>query len=368
MAEKEVYLLCDNLEEPCKIAFFQDRRVVEIWCRASGPELGEVHLARLVHFHKAQRRATATLEDGTKVSWQTHPSQKLEIGQLVMVTLTAFGWQDKPLQASMGAQIAGHYGLLLIGTKTNSTIRFSKKQAEYSSAKKLLNALQKTSLAQELSAADASLIIRRRSVEKFAEALNKTAEQLLIKALEEEIKNELDIWKEQAHLVADLRGEANPRKIFSGLPFIQQACLYADAYDIRIAQRQDFSDILSDLTQIMSPRYVTKSGAIVWIEPTRAAITVDVDSAASGLTPATLASHTLPEIFYLLRLRGLAGRVLIDIPYLNRASRKKFEIEIKALCKSDPRQPEYSGFTPSGLVELRYRYGRQPLDKSLESL
>ena len=368
MAEKEVYLLCDNPEEPHKIAFFQDRSVVEIWCRAEGPELGEVHLARLVHFNNAQRRATATLQDGSKISWQTHRNQKLEIGQLVMVTLTAFGWQDKPLQASMGAQIAGHYGLLVIGAEKNSAIRFSKKQAEHPSARKLLEALQKTSLAEQLSAADASLIIRRRSIEKFGEALDEVAKQLLITALQEETENGLDIWKEQAHPVADLRGEAHPRQIFSGLPLIQQASLYADTKDIRIAHSQDFAQIHSDLTQIMSPKYVSNSGAVIWIEPTRAAIMIDIDSAQSGLSPAALASQTLPEIFYLLRLRGLAGRVLIDIPYLNGPERKKCEADIKALCKADPRQPEYSGFTPSGLVELRYRYGRQPLDKSLKSL
>ena len=368
MAEKEVYLLCDNLETPNKIAFFQDRSVVEIWCRASGPELGEVHLARLIHFHKAQRRAIAILQDGSKISWQTHRIQKLEIGQLVMVTLTAFGWQDKPLQASLGAQIAGNYGLLVIRAENHSAIRFSKKQAENHSARKLLEALQKTSLAQQLSAADASLIIRRRSIEKFSEALDEVAEKIVITALQEETKNALDIWKEKAHPIVDLRGEASPRQIFSGLPLIQQASLYADSNDIRIAHSQDFAQIRSDLTQIMSPRYVTKTGAIIWIEPTRAAIMIDLDSAASSLAPATLASHTLPEIFYLLRLRGLAGRVLIDIPHLNGPDRKKCETEIKALCKADPRQPEYSGLTPSGLVELRYRYGRQPLDKSYESL
>ena len=368
MAEKEVYLLCDNPEEPHKIAFFQDRSVVEIWLRAEGPELGEVHLARLVHFHNAQRRATATLQDGSKISWQTHRNQKLEIGQLVMVTLTAFGWKDKPLQASMGAQIAGHYGLLVMGAEKNRTIRFSKKQAENPSARKLLEALQKTSLAQQLSAADASLIIRRRSIKKFGEALDEVAEQLLITAFQEETENALAIWEKKAHLVADLRGEAHPRQIFSGLPLIQQASLYADSNDIRIAHSQDFAQIRSDLHQIMSPRYVTKSGAIIWIEPTRAAIMIDVDSAASSLTPASLASQTLPEIFYLLRLRNLAGRVLIDIPYLNGPDRKKCETEIKALCNADPRQPEYSGFTPSGLVELRYRYGRHPLDKCYDSL
>ena len=368
MAEKEVHLLCDNLEEPHKIAFLQDRSVVEIWCRAAGPELGEVHLARLVHFHKAQRRAIATLQDGSKISWQTHRSQKLEIGQLVMVTLTAFGWQDKPLQASMGAQIAGHYGLLVVGAEKNTTIRFSKKQADNPSARKLLEALQKTSLAQQLSAADASLVIRRRFIEKFGEALDEVAEQLLITALQEETKNGLYIWREQAHPVADLRSEVHPRQIFSGLPLIQQASLYADTKDIRIARSQDFAQIHNDLTQIMSPRYVTKTGAIIWMEPTRAAIMIDVDSAQSSLAPAILASQTLPEIFYLLRLRGLAGRVLIDIPYLNGPSRKKCETEIKALCKADPRQPEYCGFTPSGLIELRYRYGRQPLDKNYECL
>lgn len=368
MAERDVYLLCDDREEPHKIAFFQEGRIAEIWCLAEGPELGEVHLARLVHLHKAQRRATGILHDGTKISWQTHRHQKLEVGQLAMVTLTAFGWQDKPLQASMGAQIGGHYSLLVIGGRADSPIRFSKKQGRDPSSIMLVDALQKTRLAQQLSAADASLIIRRRAIEKFGEAPDQIGEEALLVALQEEAKNLLDIWQAQAHNVADLRAEAAPRLIFAGLPLIQQASLYANTNDIRTAHSQDFAQLRNDLPQIVSLRYVCKSGAIIWIEPTRAAIMIDLDSAASNLTPSALASQTLPEIFYLLRLRGLGGRVLIDIPYLNAQDRQQCETEINALCKTDPRQPEFSGFTTSGLAELRYRYGRQPLDKSLESL
>ena len=104
MAEENSYFLVDNAEAARKIAFFQDGRLAELWSAQQGPELGEVHLAHVVHLHKAQRRATGTLHDGTKISWQTRRHEHLDIGQLVVVTLTAFGWQDKPMQASGGAR------------------------------------------------------------------------------------------------------------------------------------------------------------------------------------------------------------------------------------------------------------------------
>ena len=364
MAEENSYLLADNAEAAHKIAFFQDGRLAEIWSAQQGPELGEVHLARVVHLHKAQRRATGTLHDGTKISWQTRRHEHLDIGQLVVVTLTAFGWQDKPMQASAGAQIAGRYGVLALTEENKaSPIRLSKKIRDSAPSTSLLLALEKSALASSLSAAGANLIIRRHSLIGAA-----TDQSEIITRVTEEAQMLLALWQERAHMLADKRSEARPRQIFAGLPFIQQAILYAGEGDVRIAADDDFVRILGELAPLLSTGHEIAGGAVIWIEPTRAAVMVDIDSAASGLAPTPLVGLVLPEIFYLLRLRGLAGRVLIDIPYLSAAERQQVSLQIESLCGADPRHPEFSGFTPSGLAELRYRYGRQPLDKTLESL
>ena len=364
MAEENSYLLVDDAKAARKIAFFQDGRLAELWSAQQGPELGEVHLVRVVHLHKAQRRATGTLHDGTKISWQTRRHEHLDIGQLVVVTLTAFGWQDKPMQASVGAQIAGRYGVLTLTEENQaSPIRLSRKTRDSAPSATLLHALETHALASRLSAAGASLIIRRHSLIGAA-----TDPAEIVASVTEEAQMLLALWQEQAQMLADKRSEARPRQIFAGPPLLQQAILYAGEGEVRIAADDDFIRMSVELAPLLSKGHELAGGAVIWIEPTRAAVMVDIDSAASNLAPTPLAGLVLPEIFYLLRLRGLAGRVLIDIPYLSAAERQQVSRQIESLCSADPRHPEFSGFTPSGLAELRYRYGRQPLDKTLESL
>ena len=364
MAEENNYFLVDDAQSARKIAFFHAGRLAEFWHAQQGPELGEVHLARVVHSQVAQRRATGTLLDGTKISWQTRRHEHLDTGQLAVVTLTAFGWQDKPMQASAGAQIAGRYGLLILTEEGNaSPIRISRKTRDSASSAGLLQVLQKSALASYLNAAGASLILRRHSLIRAATDISEIAARVI-----EEAQMLLGLWQEQAIPLADKRSEARPRQIFAGLPLLQQAVLYAGEGDVRIAAADDFTRITGELAPLLSPGHECVGGAKIWIEPTRAAVMVDIDSAASNLGPAALAGQVLPEIFHLLRLRGLGGRVLIDIPYLGAAERHQISQQIENLCRADPRHPESSGFTPSGLAELRYRYGRQPLDKTLESL
>ncbi len=364
MGRKDSYLLVDDSDNATKIAFIEDGRLAEFWQKEDSHELGEVHLARVLHTHTAQRRATGQLQDGTRISWQIPPSGRLETGQLAEVTLTAFGWQDKPMQASMGAQIAGQYSLLIFGAGTkDSPIRASRKQGENKEISALLKALQATELAKILRAAKYSLVLRRRILKDTDLSLPEKQDRLI-----KEAQSLLDIWQQHAKPVLDVRAEASPRQIFFGLPLLDQARRYAGIEEIRLATGNDFGDLKEAVHGVASLPYQMASGAGLWIEPTHAGVMVDMDSGASGLPPEELARHSLPEIFYLLRLRSLGGRVLIDIPYLNKQQRQQIEALIHMLCQTDPRQPEFFGFTPSGLAELRYRYARPSLDKAFWDL
>jgi len=364
MGRKESYLLVDDSDNATKVAFIEDGRLAEFWQKEDGHELGEVHLARVLHTHIAQRRATGQLQDGTRISWQIPPSGRLEIGQLAEVTLTAFGWQDKPMQASMGAQIAGQYSLLVLGAGTkDSPIRTSRKQGENKEAAALLKALQGTELAKILKVAKSSLVLRRRILTEPDISLPEKQDRLM-----KEAQGLLDIWQQHAKPVLDLRAEASPRQIFSGLPLLDQARRYAGIEEIRLATGNDFDDLKEAVHGAASLPYQMTSGASLWIEPTHAGVMVDMDSGASGMAPAELARHSLPEIFHLLRLRSLAGRVLIDIPFVKKQQHQQIEALIHMLCQADPRQPEFFGFTPGGLAELRYRYARPSLDKTFGDL
>ena len=90
---------------------------------------------------------------------------------------------------------------------------------------------------------------------------------------------------------------------------------------------------------------------------------VDIDSAASKLSPDRLCRTVLPELFAQIRLRRLAGKILIDMPYIAKDKRAGVLVEIDRLSRHDARYPDCLGFTRSGLLELSVRQGRPVLDK-----
>ena len=90
---------------------------------------------------------------------------------------------------------------------------------------------------------------------------------------------------------------------------------------------------------------------------------VDIDSAASKLAPDRLGEMILPELFTQIRLRRLAGKILVDMPYIKASKRDPVLAEIDRLSRGDPRYPDCLGFTRSGLLELSVRHGRSALDK-----
>ena len=51
MGRKDSYLLVDDSDNATKIAFIEDGRLAEFWQKEDGHELGEVHLARVLHTH-----------------------------------------------------------------------------------------------------------------------------------------------------------------------------------------------------------------------------------------------------------------------------------------------------------------------------
>ena len=90
---------------------------------------------------------------------------------------------------------------------------------------------------------------------------------------------------------------------------------------------------------------------------------IDIDSAASKLAPDRLCELVLPELFTQICLRRLAGKILVDMPYIAHHKRRSVLAEIDRLSRRDPRYPDCLGFTRSGLVELSVRHGRPVLDK-----
>ena len=90
---------------------------------------------------------------------------------------------------------------------------------------------------------------------------------------------------------------------------------------------------------------------------------IDIDSAASKLAPSTLSLAILPDLFATVRLRRLAGKILVDMPTLTKSQRTDILHRAVELARRDLRFPDCLGFTRSGMLELSVRHGRPVLDK-----
>jgi Rne/Rng family ribonuclease len=119
------------------------------------------------------------------------------------------------------------------------------------------------------------------------------------------------------------------------------------------------SGLLQELRAAREPRVRLPSGGRITIEPTRALVSVDVDSASlapllereSGALQVNL--EAAREIARQLRLRDLGGAVVVDFLDLALApNRRRVASEIERALAEDPARTRIGGFGRLGLFEL----------------
>lgn len=119
---------------------------------------------------------------------------------------------------------------------------------------------------------------------------------------------------------------------------------------------------------LADPRQNLPGGAFMYVEPTRAMVTVDVNtggdtSPAAGLKANIEALRALPRA---LRLRGLGGQVVIDMAPMAKRDRKQAESIANSAFRADPIETSLVGWTPLGHLELNRKRERLPLSECLK--
>ncbi len=105
------------------------------------------------------------------------------------------------------------------------------------------------------------------------------------------------------------------------------------------------------LEAALEPRVPLPGGGALIIEQTAAVTVIDVDSGGGSALDANLAA--VPEIARQLRLRGLAGHILVDvIPLGDRRTLGRLVEELRKAVAGDPTPTRVIGATPLGLVEM----------------
>jgi Ribonuclease G/E len=120
--------------------------------------------------------------------------------------------------------------------------------------------------------------------------------------------------------------------------------------------------VLDQIAALARPD-VTLGEGMMYVEPTRAMVAVDVNtggdtSPAAALKVNLAAARALPRA---LRLRGLGGQVSVDFAPMSKAHRKQVEQSLRAAFKNDPVETSLVGWTPMGLFELQRKRERLPL-------
>ncbi|MEM9011834.1 MAG: ribonuclease E/G [Pseudomonadota bacterium] len=125
--------------------------------------------------------------------------------------------------------------------------------------------------------------------------------------------------------------------------------------------------VWEEIDRLLQPPVDLDDGTWMSVEPTRAMVTVDVNTAgdfspAAALKANLAAARELPRQ---LRLRGLGGVVTIDFAPLARRDRKKVENAVSAALRRDAVATSLAGWTPLGHLQLQRKRERRPLTELL---
>lgn len=124
----------------------------------------------------------------------------------------------------------------------------------------------------------------------------------------------------------------------------------------------DAAGVEDAIEAALAPTMPLPSGGRIIIEVTAGATVIDIDAGAGS--PAAANAEAIPEIARALRLRNLAGHILIDIippegkRSAIRAAAMPLADQLAALVAADPTPTDIAGITPMGMIELsRKRVG-----------
>lgn len=120
-------------------------------------------------------------------------------------------------------------------------------------------------------------------------------------------------------------------------------------------------------TMARAPDAPLPGAGSIWVEATRACVTVDVNtgqdtSPAAGLKANINAARALPR---LLRTKGYGGQIVIDFAPMPKKDRRAVENALRAACRACSVETTLVGWTGMGHFELTRKRARTPLEDIL---
>jgi ribonuclease G len=187
----------------------------------------------------------------------------------------------------------------------------------------------------------------------------------------DEITADIAAMRDLAEAVlADLTGA--PELLVEGATAQEMAWRdWADPAPDEVIEGPDgFADhgIYEMIDALRQPYVTLTGGGHMMIEPTRALLSVDVNtgpdtSPAASLKANIAAARDLPRQ---LRLRGLGGQIVVDFAPMPKKDRAILEQVLRAAFKGEAAETNLAGWTTLGLFEMTRKRDRLPLDEVLK--
>lgn len=328
-----------------RIGFFDAAGIIQdVWlCRDDQPDLtGSVHQARVEQVFAGQNRARGRLADGTSISIKLPKTGRAVVsaGAVAVVTIIAPPRHGKAWQAVLDARLVAAALVLLPGQSGMHLSRSLDDEAAADLRKMLA----------ELHLPDGFGVILRRHARQMTRPMLQTAIDDLVAA-----------WQAES-ISCD---PAAPGMLYDGGSLHQRAlrAVPDGCYHICPIGDAQSAQIDRAVAMAMQPQVDLPSGGTLWCQRTHALWAIDIDGADADIEKhgfGALLGEAAGEIARQIRLRGMSGPIMIDVPRAGPAS-KKFRAQLHGYCAEDPQNPEILGVTRGGMLELWRPHGRASL-------
>ena len=327
-----------------RVGFFDRAGMIQhVWlCRDDQPDLiGAVHQARIEQVFTNQNRAQGRLVDGTLVSIKLPKNlpSAIRTGAVVVVTIVAAPRHDKAWQAVLDARLVTAILVLLPG------------QSSITISHRCDDAAAMQELAANMRVPDGFGLIVRRQAEGMDRA-----------QLQASVDDLVTDWRVSCASC----DPAVPAMLYDGGNLFQRARRFISRASYHRCNIGDAHSeaIEAGILAAIQPKVRLPSGGTLWCQRTHALWAIDIDGAGADIQNHGfdgLFGEAAAEIARQIRLRGMSGPIMIDVPRAGSAN-KKFRSQLQSRLYDDPQHTEVLGMTRGGMLELWRPHGRAALD------
>jgi len=320
--------------------------IQDLWhYRHDQPDLiGSVHLARIEQVFAAQNRARARLADDTLVSLRLRKNDDIAAtvvtGAVVAVTISAAPRHGKAWQAVLGARLISAAMVLLPG---QTGVHFSH-HIEASAKARLAASSADLSLAGEF-----GVILRRGAATLDRDQLQAALADLIAR------------WRSGAAEYDSTK----PAILHDGGTIKERAgrAVMAPTFCDCQPGSPESEMIDAAIVAALDHQVPLVGGAALWCQRTHALWAIDIDGGTADINRHgfdNVLDAAAVETARQMRLRGMSGPIMVDVPSAGAAA-KKFRKDLQLRLDSGPQSPDMLGLTRGGMLELWRPHGRMAL-------